>query len=287
MEKSIRKYFPIFLLPTLFAFVLSFVIPFVMGLILSFCKFYLVTDAEWQGLEAYKYIFFEDRKQTFVNALIFTTKFAIVAVILINVIAFIFATLLTKKLKGTNFFRSVFFMPNLIGGIVLGYTWKLLINGILAKVVEPGVYLSSNETYGFWGLVALMCWQMVGYMMIIYIAGIQNIPEELVEAAKIDGASKWQILTNVTIPMIMSSITICLFLTISNCFKLFDQNLALTGGAPQRKTAMVALDITLTGNTTSTFLQGVAQAKGVLFFLLVGLISFIQLFVTRSKEVQS
>ena len=286
MEKAIRKWFPLFLLPTLIAFVLSFVVPFIMGLILSFCKFYLVTDAEWHGIEGYKYIF-EDPRNSFVEAFKFTTVFAIVAVILINVIAFLLANMLTKRLKGTNIFRSIFFMPNLIGGIVLGYTWKILINGILAKTVGEGVYLSSQTTYGFWGLIALMCWQMIGYMMVIYIAGIQNIPLELIEAAKIDGASKFQILKNVTIPMIMSSITICLFLTISNCFKLFDQNLALTGGDPKRSTAMLALDITITGESQSLFLQGVAQAKAVLFFLIVGVITFIQLFATRRREVQS
>lgn len=287
LEKAIRKWFPLFLLPTLAAFVLSFVVPFIMGFVLSFCKFRLVTDAEWQGLEGYKYIF-EDPKNSFVEAFKFTTTFAIVAVILINVFAFVLANLLTKRLKGTNFFRAIFFMPNLIGGIVLGYTWKILIDGILAVVVEEGVFLSSNATYGFWGLTALMCWQMIGYMMVIYIAGIQNIPLELVEAAKIDGASKGQILKNVTIPMIMPSITICLFLTISNCFKLYDQNLALTGGEPMRQTAMLALDITLTGNNTmSAFMQGVAQSKAVLFFFIVGIISFIQLCATRKREVQS
>ena len=280
MQKTLRKYFPIFVLPTLIAFAISFLIPFVMGVYLSFAKFKTVTDAKWVGLDNYIKIF--TINNDFINALLFTVKFTLVAVITVNVIAFLLAKLLTRQIKGTNLFRTVFFMPNLIGGIVLGYIWQLLINGILMKM---GVTLTFDAKYGFWGLIFLMNWQMIGYMMVIYIAGLQNIPDELIEAASMDGASSWQMLRKVTLPLIAPSITICTFLTLSNSFKLFDQNLSLTGGDPMRQTAMLALDIydTFYGRTGY---QGVGQAKAVIFFVLVGLIAFIQLRVSRSREVE-
>lgn len=280
MEKTLKKYFPVFVLPTLIAFAFAFIIPFVQGVYLSFCNFTTVGNAKWTGLENYKIAF--SKGQGFGSAFVFTAAFTVVAVITINVFAFIIALLLTQKLKGTNFFRTVFFMPNLIGGIVLGYTWQQMINAVLYKY---GVTIVSNPKYGFIGLVLLMNWQMVGYMMIIYIAGLQNVPPELIEAAEIDGASKMQTLFKVKIPMVMPSITICVFLTLSNSFKLFDQNLALTSGAPMHKTEMLALNIfdTFYGKTGY---QGVGQAKAVIFFIIVAAIAVIQLYFTRRKEVE-
>ena len=280
MEKAIKKYFPIFALPTLLAFTIGFVIPFVLGVYLSFCEFTTVTDAKFVGLQNYVKIFTEDG--TFGHALWYTTAFTVVSVVLINVIGFAVALLLTKKIKGTNIFRTVFFMPNLIGGIILGYVWQLLLNGLLLQINKT---LTYSSVYGFWGLVILMCWQQIGYMMIIYIAGIQNIPGELIEAAQIDGANKGQLLKHVIIPMVMPSITICTFLTLTNSFKLFDQNLALTNGEPSNMSEMLALNIynTFYGRTGW---EGVGQAKAVIFFILVGAIAMIQNRLTRSKEVQ-
>ena len=279
MQKSIKKYFPIFALPTLVAFTIGFLVPFIMGIYLSFCKFTTVTDAKFVGISNYLKIFTD---KTFIHALWYTALFTIVSVVLINVLAFAIAMLLTKGISGTNVFRTVFFMPNLIGGIVLGYTWQLLLNGILAHFQKTSTY---SSTYGFWGLVILMCWQQIGYMMIIYIAGIQNIPGELIEAAKIDGATSGQILKNVTIPMVMPSITICTFLTLTNGFKLFDQNLALTNGEPSNMSELLALNIfnTFYGRTGW---EGVGQAKAVIFFILVAIIAVIQMRLTRDKEVQ-
>lgn len=281
MQKTLKRYFPIFALPTLIAFFVAFIIPFAMGIYLSFCKFTTVTNAKWIGFGNYVKVF-TDKNNDFLNALGFTVKFAVVAIILINVLAFLLALMLTRKIKGTNLFRTVFFMPNLIGGIILGYTWQSMINAVL---IQYETTLVANAKYGFWGLIILMNWQMVGYMMIIYIAGLQNVPTELTEAAKIDGASAWQTLTKVTIPMVMPSITICLFLTVSNSFKLFDQNLALTAGAPAKKTAMLALDIYNTFYGRNGF-EGVGQAKAVIFFVIVAVIAFSQLVLTRSKEVE-
>ena len=277
--KSMKKYSPIFVLPTFAAFMIGFVIPFIMGIYLSFCKFTTVTDARLVGFSNYLKVF---QDPTFVHSLWYTALFTVVSVITINLFAFTIAMLLTKAIKGTNVFRTVFFMPNLIGGIVLGYIWQLIINGVLLYFDRT---LTYSATYGFWGLVILMNWQQIGYMMIIYIAGIQNIPGELIEAAEIDGASKWQILRNVTIPMLMPSITICSFLTLTNGFKLFDQNMALTGGAPSDKSQMLALNIfdTFYGRTGW---EGVGQAKAVIFFVIVVVIGMIQLRATRSKEVQ-
>ena len=280
MQKILKKYFAFFVLPTFVAFCISFLVPFIMGIYLSFTKFTTVTNATFIGLDNYKKVF---STPEFMNALIFTTKFVVVSVITVNVCAFALAYLLTRKLKGTNIFRTVFFMPNLIGGIVLGYIWLIIINGILNYF---GVNLTMDPKYGFWGLVILLNWQQIGYMMIIYIAGIQNIPGELMESAKIDGASKWMTLRKITIPLVMPSITICLFLTMSNAFKLFDQNLALTDGAPGNKTAMLALDIYKTFYGRVGW-EGVGQAKAVIFFLIVAVIMLLQLSITRKKEVEN
>ena len=279
MQKTLKRYFPIFVLPTLIAFSFAFIIPFVMGVYLSFCKFKTITNAQFVGLENYIKIFAD---KDFVNAFGFTLKFSDVSIITINVFAFILALALTRKIKGTNLFRTVFFMPNLIGGIILGYIWQQMINAVLLKYETT---LVANPTYGFWGLIILMNWQMIGYMMIIYVAGLQNVPTDLIEAAEIDGATSLQTLFKVKIPMVMPSITICLFLTVSNSFKLFDQNLALTAGAPSKKTAMLALDIYNTFYGRSGF-EGVGQAKAVLFFIVVAVIALGQLVLTRRKEVE-
>ena len=279
MQKTLKRYFPIFVLPTLIAFSFAFIIPFVMGVYLSFCKFKTITNAQFVVLENYIKIFAD---KDFVNAFGFTLKFSVVSIITINVFAFILALALTRKIKGTNLFRTVFFMPNLIGGIILGYIWQQMINAVLLKYETT---LVANPTYGFWGLVILMNWQMIGYMMIIYVAGLQNVPTDLIEAAQIDGATSLQTLFKVKIPMVMPSITICLFLTVSNSFKLFDQNLALTAGAPSKKTAMLALDIYYTFYGRNGY-EGVGQAKAVLFFIVVAVIALGQLVLTRRKEVE-
>ncbi len=281
MIKSLRKYALIFTGPTLIAFAIAFAIPFAVGLYLSFCDFTTVTDAKFIGLDNYVRAFTE--RERLWSALGFTTLVTVLSVITVNIFAFAIAYLLTRKLRGTNFFRTIFFMPNLIGGIVLGYTWQTIINAVL---VQYQTTLASQAKFGFIGLILLLNWQMIGYMMIIYIAGLQNVPGELLEAAQIDGASKWQTLRNVTIPMVMPSITICLFLTMSSSFKLFDANLALTNGAPMHKTEMIALNIVDTFFSRSGA-EGVGQAKAMIFFVLVSLLAFFQLRATRSQEVES
>lgn len=282
MERALKRYGPIFLLPTVIAFTIGFVIPFVEGVYLSFCQFTTVRDARFIGLGNYRRALADTQ---FLHSFWFTVAFALVSILLINVIAFVMALLLTRKLKGTNVFRTVFFMPNLIGGIVLGYIWQILINGVLSLAGRP--LLALNSAAGYWGLIILMCWQQIGYMMIIYIAGLQAVPDDLMEAAQIDGATGWQSLWRVKLPMVMPSITICMFLTLTNSFKLFDQNLALTAGDPGHLTEMLALNIynTFYARAGAQW-KGLGQAKAVLFCILVVAISMFQLRATRSKEVQ-
>lgn len=282
MEKAIKRYWPVFVLPTLIAFIIGFVWPFIWGTGLSFCKFTTVKNVQFAGLSNYKMIFMDD---TFTHAFWFTAAFTVVSTVLVNVLAFAIALLLTRGMRGTNAFRTIFFLPNLIGGIVLGYIWQILINCVLSLVKQP--LLQLNTAAGYWGLIILMCWQQVGYMMIIYIAGLQNVPGDLIEAAQIDGANPWQALVRIKLPMVMSSVTICLFLSLTNSFKLFDQNLSLTGGEPYHASEMLALNIYNTFYTRSgPQWKGIGQAKAVIFFVLVVAIALVQLRATRSREVQ-
>ena len=281
MKRSIKKYAPIFLLPITIAFLFAFAVPFVMGVGLSFADFTTVTDAKWVGFQNYIDAF--TSSSDFLHSLGFTALFTVVSIITVNVFSFILALLLTRGIRGANLFRSVFFMPNLIGGIVLGYIWNLLINAVLSSF---GVDITYKAEYGFWGLVILTNWQLIGYMMVIYVAGLQNVPNDLIEAAQIDGASPLKTLFSVKIPMVMPSVTICMFLTLTNSFKMFDQNLALTAGAPERETEMIALNIYNTFYGRVGW-QGVGQAKAVIFFVIVGILAFLQLKITSSKEVNA
>lgn len=284
MQKSIRKYWWLFVLPTMAAFMIGFIIPFAYGVFLSFCKFTTVTDWKWVGFSNYTRIFVQNGvlDTNFLHSLWYTTLFTIVTMLVINIVAFAIAMMLTKGIRGTNFFRTAFFLPNLIGGIVLSYIWLMIFNSVLAK---HSMTIISTQWTAFWGLVVVVCWQQIGYMMIIYIAGIQNISTDLLEAAKIDGANAHQLLRYVTIPMLRPTITVCTFLTLTNGFKLFDQNLALTGGNPSRLSELLALNIysTMYGKTGW---EGVGQAKAVIFFILVAIISLIQNKMSRSKETE-
>ena len=283
MQKAISRYWPIFVLPTLAAFTIGFIWPFIWGVYLSFQRFTTVSKTTFVGLQNYISVF---QDSSFLHAFGFTTAFTIVSTVIINVCAFAIALALTRGIRGTNLFRAVYFMPNLIGGILLGYIWQILLNGVLANLEKP--LLALDSTAGFWGLIILMCWQQIGYMMIIYVAGLQGVPGDLIEAARIDGASDRAILFKIKLPMVMPSVTICTFLTLTNSFKLFDQNVALTAGEPANMSEMLALNIynTFYGRSGAQW-KGIGQAKAVVFFLIVVVISLIQLKMTRSKEVQA
>ena len=289
LQKPMTRWGWFFLGPVLAAFAIGFLWPFLQGIYLSFCRFRLIQDAEFIGLDNYIAAF---RDATFVRSFQYTAVFALVSLVLINLLAFAVAYVLTLGIRGSNLFRTVFFMPNLIGGIVLGYIWSMIFDGILSRY---GTSILQNATWGFWGLIILTCWQQVGYMMIIYIAGLQSVPEDMLEAAKIDGARWGQTLFRIVIPNVMPSITICTFLSLTNGFKLFDQNLALTGGYPFiiqadgssiRTTEMLALNIYQTFYSSGAASPGVAQAKAVIFFLLVAGLGLVQLSITRQKEVR-
>ena len=287
VQRPIRKFAPVFVLPTFAAFCIGFVWPFIQGIYLSFCNFNTPKDAKWAGISNYAKVFSD---AGFLNAFKNTAAFAVVSIILINVVAFFIAYALTQKMRGANLFRTVFFMPNLIGGVVLGYIWSMIFDGILKHY---STYLTANGTYGFWGLVILVAWQQIGYMMIIYIAGLQAVPGDMLEAAKIDGATGSQTLFQVIIPNVMPSIATCTFLTLTNSFKMFDQNMALTGGLPSimqngakiNVTELLALNIYSTYNINKNW-HGVAQAKAVVFFILVAILAIAQQYVTGSKEVE-
>ena len=280
-KRTIRKYAPIFLFPTLIAFIIGFVWPFVWGIYLSFFRFRTLNKTTFVGFENYQKALSDG---SFLYSFIFTLVFTLASVIIINLLSFTIAYFLTRSIKGTTFFRTVFFLPNLIGGIVLGYLWKIILDAVIMKYFSSS--LALNSTYGFWGLIILVCWQQIGYFMIIYIAGLQNVPSQQIEAAKIDGANGFQLLKNITIPAVMPSITICTFLSLTNGFKIFDQNLALTAGKPYNETEMLALNI-YNSFYESTTNMGVGQAKAVIFFLVVVIIALSQLYFTRSKEVEN
>ena len=289
LQRVYSRWWLLFLGPVLAAFSIGFIWPFLQGMYLSLCQFTIITDPTFIGFGNYLTAF---QDESFRHAFWYTAGFALTSLVLINVLAFIVAYFLTQGIKGSNLFRTVFFMPNLIGGIVLGYIWSMIFDGILSRF---GTSILMESRYGFWGLIILMCWQQIGYMMIIYIAGLQNVPGEILEAATIDGATKTQTLFKVTIPNVMPSITICMFLSLTNGFKLFDQNLALTNGLPFlqladgnviKTTEMLALNIYNTFYTSNAAFKGVAQAKAVIFFILVAGLGLAQLAFTRKREVQ-
>ena len=282
MQRTIQRYWWLFVLPTMAAFAIGFVVPFVYGVFLSFCKFTTVTDWSWVGLQNYTRIFVVNGvvDTTFLHSIWYTVLFTIVTMLIINVASFAIAMALTKGFKGTNFFRTAFFLPNLIGGIVLSYIWLMIFNAVLQ---DYSMTIVSTQWTAFWGLVVVVSWQQIGYMMIIYVAGIQNISGDMIEAAKIDGASGFQMLRYITLPALRPTITTCTFLTLTNGFKLFDQNLALTGGSPGKLSQLLALNIYDTMYGTTGW-QGVGQAKAVIFFILVAVIALIQNRLSRGKE---
>lgn len=277
-KKRSPLYGAFFLLPLGAAFLIGFLFPFLWGLYLSFFRFKTLSNATFAGFDNYHSALSDE---TFARSFLFTLAFAAVSVIVINVVSFAVASALSGKLRGGTLFRTVFFMPNLIGGIVLGYIWKLILDGIIMRLWNSSLVLDKD--YGFWGLVILTAWQQIGYMMIIYIASLQNVPPEHIEAAKIDGADGRQILFHIKIPAVGPAITVCTFLTLTNSFKLFDQNLALTAGQPFRESEMLALNI-YNSFYSSVNNMGIGQAKAVLFFIIVVIISLTQLYLTKRKE---
>ena len=284
MKKSKARFW-IFLAPALISFSLVVLIPMLIGFFYAFTDWNGIVGSEITFVGFRNFIEIFTRDSSFMHAFGFTALFSICAVVLVNIVGFALALLVTQKFRGATLLRGIFFMPNLIGGIVLGYIWQTLLNGLLSKWGQPLLSLSAKN--GFIGMLILLMWQQIGYMMIIYIAGLNNVSPDLIEAAQIDGATSRQILFKIKIPMIMPSVTICTFLTLTNGFKMFDQNLSLTGGDPGKQSQLLALNIYDTFYARSgPQWKGIGQAKAVVFFVLVVVIALIQLRATSSKEVQ-
>ena len=288
MEKAIKRYWPVFVLPTLIAFIIGFVWPFIWGAGLSFCKFTTVKNVQLVGLNNYKMIWIDD---TFTHAFWFTAAFTIVSTVLINVLAFSIALLLTRGMRGTNAFRTIFFLPNLIGGIVLGYIWQFVFSRVFVSIGETTgwslfeISWLSTPNKAFAALVLVSVWQLAGYMILIYVAGFMGLSEDVLEAASIDGASGWVKMKNIILPLMMSSVTICLFLTLSRAFMVYDVNLSLTGGAPYGTTEMAAMHVYEKAFTSRQF--GVGQAEAFILFIIVACISGIQVYTTKKREVEA
>ncbi|MDP4143049.1 MAG: sugar ABC transporter permease [Bacillota bacterium] len=274
--------------PVLIAYALVQLIPLLFGIYYSFTDWNGIgSDLKWVGIQNYITAF---KDATFLQSFLFTLKFTIPSIIVLNALGFGLALLVTRESKFTNILRTIFFMPNLIGGLILGFIWQFIFTQVFAglgKVLGQQWLMGwlSNGKTGLIGLIILMSWQMAGYLMVIYISSLQNIPPELLEAAQIDGANVWQRVKNITIPLVRPAFTVSVFLTLSNSFKLYDQNLSLTAGGPAKATEMLAMNIY---NTAFQFnLMGVAQAKAVVFFLLIGIVSVTQVYFSKKGEVEA
>lgn len=288
MKKSKVKnlFFWLFLSPILLAFLFVIVLPLFYGIYYSFTNWNGIGTPVFKGFSNYARILTD---VDFRNSIFFTVKFVIASVIIINTVGLALALLVTQEIKGKTLFRTIFFMPNLIGGLILGFIWQFVfLEGFNAIGEAIGFealkgWLSTTNT-GFWGLVILTTWQMAGYIMIIYIAHLEGVPQELIEAAKIDGANPFQVLWNIIFPLVAPAFTVSIFLTVSNSFKLYDQNLSLTGGAPFKSTQMIAMNIYNTAFSDNK--MAYAQSKAILFFIVVASISLIQVYYNKKKEVE-
>ena len=287
MKHQRKTWFYLFAAPVVIALILVVVVPFLYGIYYSFTDWDAVARGNFVGLENYQKLL---QDEGFRNAIWFTVKFAVISIALINIIGLGLALLVTSKFKGANLLRTIFFMPNLIGGLILGFIWQFIFINAFSAMGDffgsPGLktWLSTTQT-GFWAMVIVVCWQMSGYIMVIYISYLQGVDESLLEAADLDGATPWQKFWNVRFPLIMPGFTVSLFMTLSNCFKLYDQNLSLTNGGPYNSTQMVAMNIYNTAFVENK--MGYAQSKAVIFFLFVAIISLTQVYVTKRKEVEA
>ncbi|WP_106767002.1 carbohydrate ABC transporter permease [Paenibacillus faecalis] len=276
--------------PALLFFSITIMIPFVMGMYYSFTNWNGVSgNVEWVGFDNFVKIFTDD--PSFADSFWFTTKFTIVGVILTNLVGFFLAYFLTKKIRGRNFLRTIFFMPNVIGGLLLGFIWQFIfVKGFATLGDVTGLSFFQlpwlgDEVTGFWGIIMVFVWQSSGYLMIIYIASITNVSKEVLEAAEIDGASRFQVLKNIMVPLIMPAVTVCLFLAISWSFKMFDLNLSLTKGGPYGSTESLAMNVYNEAFLNNRY--GLGTAKSLIFFIVVAIITLVQVRLTKNKEVEA
>ena len=286
MQKAMKKYFPIFVLPTAIAFIVGHIVPFIMAFYLSFCSFTTVNDAKFVGFSNYVKVFTDS---TYLHSMLFSALFTVVTVILINVFAFLIALGLTSKIRGTTVFRTVFFMPNLIGGIVLGYVWKFVFNRAfvsIGKAVSIGALSNSwlaTPSGAMACLIIVSVWQYAGYMMLIYVAGFMSVPKSLKEAAQIDGCTSFQATVNIIIPLMRASFVQCLFLTITRCFMVYDVNLSLTKGEPFNSSVMAAMHVYNQAFTYKNY--GLGQAEALVLFIVCAIVGVTQVYIGKKGEV--
>ena len=288
-SKENKKDFCMFAFPGLFCFLAVVILPFIYGIYLTLTDWNGVAKVKnFVGLKNFAGVM---KDAQFWTSLLLTFKYVIVVVVLVNVLAFAIAYLLTRGIKGQNFFRAGFFTPNLIGGIVLGYIWQFVFSRVFVSIGEATgwklfeVSWLSDPNKAFAALVLVSVWQLSGYMILIYVAGFMGLSEDVMEAAEIDGASGFVKLKNIIMPLMMSSVTICLFLTLSRAFMVYDVNLSLTAGAPYGTTEMAAMHVYEKAFTSRQF--GVGQAEAFILFVIVACISGLQVYLTKKQEVEA
>lgn len=298
MELFYKRWFKILAMPAVILFVMVILIPFIIGVTYSFTSwrgtYFSGGDNWWEalvGLDNYIKVF---KTEKFMAAFLYTLKFSFVAVIVVNVFSLLLSMMLVKINKGVGVLRAIFYMPNLLGGLALGFIWQFIFQIVYTKFIfgKSGIFpiealtnMTQSSTKAMFALVIMVTWQMAGYMMMIYVNGLNNIPKDLYEAANIDGANFFQKFKNITLPMLMPSFTVVFFLTLSGCFKLLDQNIALTNG--DFGTRMLALQIVQTTKDVSPPDYGFAQAQAVIFFIIIAAVSLIQVSVMKKKEVEA
>ncbi len=298
MEKYYKKWFKILNIPAAILFVVVILVPFIMGVAYSFTAWrgsYFKGSEHWYGaLVGFKNYIKVFHSQKFITSFIYTIKFTIVAVIVKNIVSLGMALMVRKVGKGKGFFRTVFFFPNLLGGLAMGFIWSFIFQNVYSLMLfgeDSPIHIPflcdmlQDPNKAVFAMAIMATWQTAGYLMLIYLNGLNNIPEDLYEAASIDGATAWQKFRHITVPMLMPAFTIVFFLTLSSSFKMLDENLALTGG--DFGTRMLSLQILLTTRENTPPNYGMAQAQAVIFFILIAVVSIVQVIVTKRKEIEA
>lgn len=298
MEKYYKKWFKILNIPAAILFVVVILVPFIMGVAYSFTAWrgsYFKGSEHWYGaLVGFKNYIKVFHSQKFITSFIYTIKFTIVAVVVKNIVSLGMALMVRKVGKGKGFFRTVFFFPNLLGGLAMGFIWSFIFQNVYSLMLfgeDSPIHIPflcdmlQDPNKAVFAMAIMATWQTAGYLMLIYLNGLNNIPEDLYEAASIDGATAWQKFRHITVPMLMPAFTIVFFLTLSSSFKMLDENLALTGG--DFGTRMLSLQILLTNRENTPPNYGMAQAQAVIFFILIAVVSIVQVIVTKRKEIEA
>lgn len=298
MEKYYKKWFKILNIPAVILFVVVILVPFIMGVAYSFTAWrgsYFKGSEHWYGaLVGFKNYIKVFHSQKFITSFIYTIKFTVVAVVIKNIVSLGMALMVRKVGKGKGFFRTVFFFPNLLGGLAMGFIWSFIFQNVYSLMLfgeDSPIHIPflcdmlQDPNKAVFAMAIMATWQTAGYLMLIYLNGLNNIPEDLYEAASIDGATAWQKFRHITVPMLMPAFTIVFFLTLSSSFKMLDENLALTGG--DFGTRMLSLQILLTTRENTPPNYGMAQAQAVIFFILIATVSIIQVIVTKRKEIEA